>query len=452
MSKHKLHLICIVMLLSLALILSACGGGEEEVAEGASYAAATAEDVTAALADGSAIVVDARGTASYMGWADGGNTVGGHIDGATDFAANWLTCTYDDENNLDGMTRDQYLQMSMENKGISAETPVIIYDENGADATAVADYFAAQGITDVKLFALADWSGETATYENYQLWAPPSAVQALINGETVTELAAFADPIILEVSWGTEEQSSYPAGHVPGAIHVNSDDFDDENNVYMLDPDESLLELALSLGVSADSSVIVTGDPIFSCRYAVILEYLGVQNVCVMSGNWVDAGYELETTSNAATPITDFGADAPADPDIIDTVAETEAMLGQDGYTLVDNRTREEYLGETSGYSYFEQAGRIEGAVFGYAGIGNSSSMAYYRNVDGTMRNAAEILAMWEECGIDTNNHLAFMCGGGYRAAEVLWDARVLGLEDTSLYADGWCGWSLAGLPSVTGE
>ncbi len=114
---------------------------------------------------------------------------------------------------------------------------------------------------------------------------------------------------------------------------------------------------------------------------------------------------------------------------------------------MVDNRTIEEYEGKISGYSYHEHIGKIPGAVYGKAGIGNSSSMYYYRNVDKSMRNAAEILDMWQnELGIDTNTHMAFMCGGGWRAAEVLWDAKVMGLDNTSLYSDGWCGWSNDGM------
>ncbi len=127
-------------------------------------------------------------------------------------------------------------------------------------------------------------------------------------------------------------------------------------------------------------------------------------------------------------------------------------MLTDPNFTLVDNRTWEEYTGQTSGYSYLDKAGRIDGAVYDYAGINNSSSMLYYRNIDNTMRNPDEILAMWKGAGIDTGKHLSFMCGGDYRAAEVLWDAWTMGLTNVSLFADGWTGWELQGLPSVTGK
>ncbi len=36
---------------------------------------------------------------------------------------------------------------------------------------------------------------------------------------------------------------------------------------------------------------------------------------------------------------------------------------------------------------------------------------------------------MWEDQGINLKNHLAFMCGSGWRAAEVYTYANVMGLK-----------------------
>lgn len=57
-------------------------------------------------------------------------------------------------------------------------------------------------------------------------------------------------------------------------------------------------------------------------------------------------------------------------------------------------------------------------------------------------RNADVILQLWKDSGIDTRTHLSFLCGGGWRAAEVLTFAQVMELEKASLYSDGWIGWS----------
>jgi molybdopterin synthase sulfurtransferase len=454
----KKRALLIVTFLCLGLALSGCGvksSNDATETSAAQYAAATTDDVKAALKDGSAIVIDTRVESAYSGWATGENTIGGHIDGAIDYSASWLTCNYDEQNNYEKMTRLDLLRKYMQDKSISASTSVILYDENGKDAIAVADFFASEGVTSIRTYQLKDWQDSLTKYDQYQMWVPASVVNDLISGTPVFEISSTGTPIILEVSWGKEDESGYLNGHVTGAIHVNSDDFDDENNLYLLEDDSVLLNQALSLGITSTSTVIVTGDGIFSCRYATILRYLGVEQVFVMSGGstaWTDAGYTLETKSNVPTPVTEFGCATPAHPEYIDTVSETQQMLTDPKFTLVDNRTWEEYTGQTSGYSYLDKAGRIDGAVYGFAGINNSSSMLYYRNIDNTMRNPDELLAMWKDAGIDTTNHLSFMCGGGYRAAEVLWDAWAMGLTDVSLFADGWTGWELQGLPTVTGE
>lgn len=439
-----------IMLTCLLMMSFLVVGCNKEAKEPGNYNSANIQDVKAAD-----VVVDARASEAYAGWVTENNKKGGHIEGATDFSANWLTATYDDKENLDGLTRDEQLKQYMENKSINKDSKVVIYDENGKDAIAVADYLTNQGIKDIKVFDLAKWEEDLVSYENYKLYIPPVVVKSLIDGKEVEEIGKTDDLKIVEVSWGTEEESGYLKGHVPGAIHVNSDSFDDEDNVYLLEEDSVLFELAKSQGITVNSTVVVTGDPIFACRYATILKYLGVEDVYVMSGGvsgWTDAGFEMESKSNKGVAISDFGTSTPKNPNLIDTVAEVKSKLSDSNFMLVDNRTIEEYRGETSGYSYFDKAGRIEGAVFGYAGVGNSSSMLYYRNLDITMRNGYEIEAMWKKAGVDTSKNLSFYCGGGYRAAEILWDAMVLGYDNVSLFADGWCGWALAGEKSVTGK
>ncbi len=451
----------------LACALAGCSASESadeasggDVAQSEGFATATTEELEEALASSSAVVLDARNEDAYAGWSIGENEFGGHIDGARLFSANWLSCDYDDNDNYSGVTRAEYLAIQMEDAGIAEGTKVIVYDEGGEDAEAVASYLAEEGVEDIALFDLADYEGELASYERYELYVPATAVNALIEGEEVEEIGAVSDLVILEVSWGDEDESGYSAGHVPGAVHVNSDDIDDEDNLYVLASDEELLALAASQGITLDSTVIVTGEAIYACHYAVVLKYLGVEDVYVMSGGasaWTDAGFELEEGVVEPTPVESIGTDEPANPDLIDTVAEVQAALageaGSEDYVLVDTRTTEEYLGETSGYSYIEQAGRIEGSVSQPSGINNSSSMLCYQNVDGSMRDAEHILALWEAAGLDPDTmHLSFHCGNGYRAAEIVWDALVLGYDNVSHYNDGWAGWVIAELPYVVGE
>ena len=458
MPKKLLSLVSCIIL--LATLVVGCNSNKTDTSnEENDIKVVATEDVKKSLEDEKTIIVDARGNDVYSGWAVGGASRGGHIPGATDFSASWLESEADN--------KDEYLADAIENKNLKSYENVIVYDTNGEDASKVANYLYSNGIKNVSTYDANEWikdeSLELESYENYDMYVPADVVKDIVDGKTPENFTDSEDIKIVDVRWGNEEESGYLEGHIPTAVHINTDDFESPkiyvNNIeeWRLNDDKSLVDLALKNGITSEDCVIVTSpEPLAACRYAVILKYLGIQDVRVMSGGfdvWNEKGYELETESVKAKAESDFGVDAPANPDMIDTIEETKEFLKSDNYTLVDNRNWNEYIGKESGYSYHKIKGRIEGAVYGYAGKTDSSSMDYYRNADKTMRNGYEILSMWEDdCQIDLNNHLAFMCGSGWRAAETYWDAMVMGLDNTSLYSDGWIAWSNEGNPYVTGD
>lgn len=425
-------------------------------------------ELTAALNRENAVVVDARINDVYIGWPVDGNRRGGHIPGAVDFSAAWLTCEYDEENNLEKRSRAEVLDIALSDKGITAGMDVIVYDTNGKDAAAVADFFEKKGIANVRICDVSEYvNGEGAleSYPDYELLVAPEIVHDIVNGNIPGGFSEASDIKVFNISWGDVKASGYSKSHIPGAYHVNTDWFepptsDNGHTMWMLDSDENLLALLLRLGITADDCVICTGpEPMASSRFAVICRYMGVKDVRVMNGGlveWKYLGYGFEKGVNEPVPVAGFGiASVPANPTLIDTFEEIYDILSDgknlEKFSLIDNRTWEEYIGESTGYSYHDKKGRIPGTIFGHAGVQNSSSMSYFRNIDKTIRNIGEIRDMWISDGINLDKHLSFMCGSGWRAAEILWDARVMGLENTSLYSNGWIYWSNLHMPCYTG-
>lgn len=449
-------------------MLAGCSNGKEETSSSkGEYPSVTTEDVKTALEDESSIVLDARMNDAYNGWAIDGAKRGGHIPGASDFSATWIDCEYDDKNNLEGETREQVLEEAMKNKDITSDKKVIVYDTNGEDAAKVADYLSEKGVKDISVYDANEWINDESldmeSYKNYDMLVPASVVKEIADGNVPEGFTDSKNVKIFDVRWGSNEESGYLEGHIPGAVHINTDSFEPPkayvNGIeeWRLADDETLAKLLLENGITKDDCLIMTSpEPMAAARFAVICKYMGVEDVRVMNGGFVDwsaLGYELATDEIKPEAATDFGTEYPANPDWIMTLDQVkEEIKDTENFTLVDNRTWEEFIGEETGYSYHDIAGRIEGAVFGYAGKNNSSSVSYYRNVDKSMRNASEIEAMWKECGIDTNKRLAFMCGSGWRAAEILWYAKVMGYENTTLYSDGWIAWSNEGNPYITGD
>lgn len=402
------------------------------------------------LSDDSWVVVDTRINDAFNGWKLDEVERGGHIKGAVDFSANWLT--------VDSKDKEKTLDKALETKGIEKDKNIVLYDANGKDAKEVANYLSEKGYKNLYTYNLADWAKDESlpmeSYENYEMIVPATIVNDILDGKKPETFENSKNIKIVEASWG-EESEAYSKGHVPTSVHINTDTVEPPPQ-WMLASDEELAKFANDYGFTKDDTVIVTGpDVMASYRVAVVLRYIGINDVRVLNGGnnaWTSAGYELETKSNKPVAGNDFGATIPANPDLIDTQAELKEMLKDSNNVLVDNRSWDEYIGKISGYSYHDKKGRIPGAVYGYAGT-SATTLEDYRNIDNTMRNADEIKALWKDAGIDTNKHLMFMCGSGWRAAEVLTYANVMGFDNTSLYSDGWIGWSNdTSNPTETGE
>ena len=402
------------------------------------------------LSDDSWVVVDTRINDAFNGWKLDEVERGGHIKGAVDFSANWLT--------VDSKDKEKTLDKALETKGIEKDKNIVLYDANGKDAKEVANYLSEKGYKNLYTYNVADWAKDESlpmeSYENYEMIVPATIVNDILDGKKPETFENSKNIKIVEASWG-EESGAYSKGHVPTSVHINTDTVEPPPQ-WMLASDEELAKFANDYGFTKDDTVIVTGpDVMASYRVAVVLRYIGINDVRVLNGGnnaWTSAGYELETKSNKPVAGNDFGATIPANPDLIDTQAELKEMLKDSNNVLVDNRSWDEYIGKISGYSYHDKKGRIPGAVYGYAGT-SATTLEDYRNIDNTMRNADEIKALWKDAGIDTNKHLMFMCGSGWRAAEVLTYANVMGFDNTSLYSDGWIGWSNdTSNPTETGE
>ena len=402
------------------------------------------------LSDDSWVVVDTRINDAFNGWKLDEVERGGHIKGAVDFSANWLT--------VDSKDKEKTLDKALETKGIEKDKNIVLYDANGKDAKEVANYLSEKGYKNLYTYNVADWAKDEnlpmESYENYEMIVPATMVNDILDGKKPETFENSKNIKIVEASWG-EESEAYSKGHVPTSVHINTDTVEPPPQ-WMLASDEELATFANDYGFTKDDTIIVTGpDVMASYRVAVVLRYIGINDVRVLNGGnnaWTSAGYELETKSNKPVAGNDFGATIPANPDLIDTQAELKEMLKDSNNVLVDNRSWDEYIGKISGYSYHDKKGRIPGAVYGYAGT-SATTLEDYRNIDNTMRNADEIKALWKDAGIDTNKHLIFMCGSGWRAAEVLTYANVMGFDNTSLYSDGWIGWSNdSSNPTETGE
>jgi thiosulfate/3-mercaptopyruvate sulfurtransferase len=432
------------LLLSSFLLLSACSNNSKVTKTEKTDKKVTSEifediktdDMKANIGKDDWVIVDTRSNDAFNGWALDGVKRGGHIKGAVDFSAEWLKAKV--------KQRDKKLTEVLKSKGITTDKNVVLYDANGKDAQNVAEYLKDKGFKNIYKYDVKEWAANQdlamESYPNYEMLVPALWVNDLNSNKNNGKPYK-----IFEVSWG-DEAKDYKKGHIPGAVHINTDAVE-EGPVWNRLKDKELEKFALKNGITTDTTVVLYGsDSMPAFRVAVILKYMGVKDVRVVNGgfaSWENAGYKIETKVNSKKTVTSFGAVVPSNPDYIIDLPEAKKILAdKNSGTLVDIRSWDEFTGKISGYDYIKATGRPAGSVWGHAGS-DSSNLEDFRNINNTMRNGSEILTMWEKDGISPDKKLAFYCGTGWRAAEVLFYADVLGLKNIALYDGGWNEWSM---------
>lgn len=415
--------------------------------------------------DTETVLIDARDSDAYAGWALGEAAKGVHFDGAINLDSSWI-----------GNTK---MAAMLTDNGMSEEKSYIVYDTNGKDANNITEYLISMGYKNVAAINAVDKINSIdnlVSYDNYDLTVPASIVKNIsdhvtngtdLNDEAKAVVGNSKNIVILECSWGAPEATNYVTGHVPGAYHIDTNETDPpgvyvdaDNERYLMDykyewrlnSDENLIKLFASRGITKDSCVIVTGKsaaPVSRC--GILAKYVGADNVHIMSKGytgWNNAGYEMETTNrNADLPngpdaiaalsddmFTKFGSSTVLNPEIYEKTEYVKSHIGTDGYQLIDNRKDAEWDGLTPNYDYEDLAGRIDGSI-------HSTQNSY--NPDNSMRSKILQDAKWTGDGIDLSQHMVFFCGDGWRAAVDTWNAWVLGY-DASIY-HGWMEWSNSG-------
>lgn len=258
------------------------------------------------------------------------------------------------------------------------------------------------------------------------------------------QVAGYENAVIAEGSWGpAADNEGYTSAHIPGAIHINTDDIESSEKWNFYDY-ETLSKNLASYGVTAETPLIVYGGDAGAARVAFAAMYAGVENIKLMDGSitaWENAGYETETGVVEPVAAESFGLTEAPHPEEIISCEDVRAKLGTDeNFKLISIRSPEEYRGETSGYSYIDYAGEPEGAVWGHAGK-NAYDMSDYMNEDGSYVDYETVLGYMTEAGVTPENESAFYCGTGWRACIPYFILHDAGWKNIELYDGGWFEW-----------
>lgn len=360
--------------------------------------------VAEALGNEAWFVIDTRSSSAYMGWRLEGEEKSGHIKGATDFSAAWITYKY-----LKPEEKEKRLLEKLELKGIDKESNIILYDVNRNDAEIVAEYFRNHGISNLFYFNFLHWNGEVENYPGYRTLVPVQWVKQVLDGERPEHFEGNGFKIF-ELSWGNPTKAFLEA-HIPTSVHIDTEEYE-RGEKWVRPSDPELEQFACDNGITVDTAVILYG---MDTRHAAskcesVLHYMGVKHVYCLNGtmlNWLDAGYPTESGNNPKIPTESYGGSIPQHPEEMLGIDDVREILrGEKRGQIVDMRPWRAYIGEDTEYSYVPVAGRIPGSIWCY-------DKYYYGNPDSTMTNAYEMLEAWKNGGIDLAGRPVFLCGSG---------------------------------------
>lgn len=395
-------------------------------------------------------VVDVRPQAAYTGWRLRDEPRGGHLPGATSLPLDW----FDRED----------IASVVDERGPARSRPLTVYGYDPDEVRAAVESVSTLGYDQVTAFAdfvdgwAADPDRPLERLARYEQLVYPDWVDDIVHGRD-PPAGPDGDCVICHVHH--HRIADYEAGHIPGAIPLDNRRLESPEDWNRRSPEE----LAAALrdhGIRHDTTVVLYGRPIDrpggiperdadpghlgAMRCAVIMLYAGVEDVRILNGGlaaWQASGYEVSTEPTRPEPVDDFGADVPARPELFIDTDEAKAWLADGSKDLVSVRSPRELGGDTSGYDYIPAPGQIPGAVAVPSGS-DADHVERYRNADETMREGAQVAALWAREGVDEDRQLAFYCGTGWRSSEAFMNAYLMGWTDIAVYDGGWYEWSRA--------
>lgn len=268
---------------------------------------------------------------------------------------------------------------------------------------------------------------------------------------TAASATAQKAPVLVSADWlaknmgnpkvvvihAAQQRADYDAGHIPGSrwLAWNAYTVSTPGGLSTQLPAAEPLDSALeALGVSDDSHIVISGGPITSSgRLFFTLEYFGLAGRVSLLDGGIDAWREhrrpldrTESRADARGSVT-----LRVTPARFADAAFVQASSLAPGVSVLDARTPEFYLGESSGNQ--PRAGHIPGA--------NNIPFAWLTGELAVFRDKSKLQRLFDQAGVRKGNKVVTYCHIGMQASALYVASRILGY-DTAIYDGSWEEWS----------
>ncbi|MES2497288.1 MAG: 3-mercaptopyruvate sulfurtransferase [Pseudomonadota bacterium] len=235
-----------------------------------------------------------------------------------------------------------------------------------------------------------------------------------------------------------DAQADYEAGHIPGAVYLDLANLKDENNALpgMIPTAEKFASRMQSLGLGDGSRIVLYDNTPYrtAARAWYMLRMFGANEVAILDGGlqkWVAEGRPLE---EGKVTLRHRHFTVWRDPAAVRDLGQMKDNVASGAEQVVDARSAKRFTGEDA-----DPRGLASGHIPG------SRNLPFDRllNADGTFKDKSDLLAAFDEAGVDAAKPLVTTCGSGVTASVLLFAAALLGREDIALYDGSWSEWGL---------
>ncbi|MBP2167895.1 thiosulfate/3-mercaptopyruvate sulfurtransferase [Erwinia toletana] len=231
-------------------------------------------------------------------------------------------------------------------------------------------------------------------------------------------------------------KAEYLAGHLPDAPFFDIEALSDHTSPYphMMPRAESFAVAMRELGISSDKHLVVydEGNLFSAPRAWWMLRAFGVAQVSILAGGlqgWKQAGLPL-ATGEVVLPEGEF--DAQYDADLVRRVTDVLLISHEGTAQIVDARAANRFNGEVDEPRPGLHRGHIP----------NSLNVPWNELVvDGQLKPAAELEAIFRRHGVDLAKPIVASCGSGVTAVVLILALTTLGVTNVKLYDGSWGEW-----------
>ncbi len=278
-------------------------------------------------------------------------------------------------------------------------------------------------------------------------------IDPLVSTTWLAQHLGDLDVQIIDASWWMPAekrsgQAEYLERHIPGAIFFDIDAITDKTSdlPHMLPSPEAFAIAAGHLGLRRDAKLVIYDT--FGIRSAArvwwTLRVMGFEHVFVLDGGlkaWEANGLQLVSTPTLLRPTR---LQPAFRQELVRSAEEVTAILDDQPQQMVDARSAARFRGEVPEPRAGLRGGHMPGA----------RNLPFDRllTLDGLMKSADEITAVFQAAGVTLGAPIVTTCGSGVTASVLALALARLGYGDVPVYDGSWSEWGgLPDAPIVTG-